>query len=100
MFTQIASACTDYTWRSDWPCGAVVGATALRLSESNWPCRAQCLTIVGVYANGVTLKLIRAGKPTQNADIESFNNELRDDDECLNEHWFTMLAHAPAVITA
>ncbi|KGS05994.1 transposase family protein [Burkholderia sp. ABCPW 111] len=42
------------------------------------------------YANGVTLKLIQAGKPTQNAYIESFNGKFRD--ECLNEHWFTTLA--------
>ncbi|WP_088580383.1 IS3 family transposase [Burkholderia ubonensis] len=48
------------------------------------------------YANGVTLKLIQPGKPTQNAYIESFNGKFRD--ECLNEHWFTSLAHARAVI--
>lgn len=35
------------------------------------------------YANGVTLKLIQAGKPTQNAYIESFNGKFRD--ECLNK---------------
>jgi transposase InsO family protein len=39
-----------------------------------------------VYRNGVDLKLIQAGKPTQNAYIESFNDKLRD--EWLNEHWF------------
>lgn len=50
------------------------------------------------YANGVSLKLIQAGKPTQNAYIESFNGKFRD--ECLNEHWFTSLAHARAVIAA
>lgn len=50
------------------------------------------------YANGVALKLIQAGKPTQNAYIESFNGKFRD--ECLNEHWFTTLAHARAVIAA
>ncbi|ONR71179.1 integrase core domain-containing protein, partial [Burkholderia cenocepacia] len=37
-------------------------------------------------------------KPTQNAYIESFNGKFRD--ECLNEHWFTTLAHARAVIAA
>ena len=36
------------------------------------------------------------GKPNQNAYIESFNGRIRD--ECLNEHWFTSLAHAQAVI--
>ncbi|CBM10051.1 putative transposase [Ralstonia solanacearum PSI07] len=50
------------------------------------------------YANGVSLKLIQAGKPTQNACIESFNGKFRD--ECLNEHGFTSLAHARAVIAA
>ena len=50
------------------------------------------------YANGVTLKLIQAGKPTQNAYIESLNGKCRD--ECLNEHWFMTLAHARAVIAA
>ena len=33
-----------------------------------------------------------AGKPNQNAYIESFNGRLRD--ECLNEHWFPSLLHA------
>ncbi|WP_412142225.1 integrase core domain-containing protein [Burkholderia mallei] len=42
--------------------------------------------------------MIQAGKPTQNAYIESFNGKFRD--ECLNEHWFTTLAHARAVIAA
>jgi putative transposase len=46
--------------------------------------------------NGVQLKLIQAGKPTQNAYIESFNGRFRD--ECLNEHVFRNLAHARAVI--
>jgi transposase InsO family protein len=46
--------------------------------------------------NGVTLRPIEPGKPNQNAYIESFNGRLRD--ECLNEHWFTSLEHARAVI--
>jgi putative transposase len=46
---------------------------------------------------GVQLKLIQAGKPTQNAYVESFNARFRD--ECLNEHVFRNLAHARAVIT-
>ena len=41
----------------------------------------------------VTLRLIEPGKPNQNAYIESFNGRFRD--ECLNEHWFTSVAHAP-----
>ena len=50
------------------------------------------------HARGVTLRLIEPGKPNQNAYIESFNGRLRD--ECLNEHWFTSLAHAQVVIEA
>ena len=48
------------------------------------------------HARGVTLRLIEPGKPNQNAYIESFNGRFRE--ECLNEHWFTSLAHAQAVI--
>lgn len=49
------------------------------------------------YERGVDLKLIAAGKPTQNAYIESFNGKFRD--ECLNDHYFTTLAHARAEIS-
>jgi transposase InsO family protein len=48
------------------------------------------------HRNGVALRLIEPGKPNQNAYIESFNGRLRD--ECLNDHWFTSLTHARAVI--
>lgn len=48
------------------------------------------------HRRGVALRLIEPGKPNQNAYVESFNGRLRD--ECLNEHWFTSLAHARAVI--
>ena len=48
------------------------------------------------HARGVTLRLIEPGKPNQNAYIESFNGRFRD--ECLNEHWFTSVAHARALI--
>jgi putative transposase len=48
------------------------------------------------YRRGVDLKLIAAGKPTQNAFIESFNGKFRD--ECLNDHYFNNLAHARAII--
>jgi putative transposase len=50
------------------------------------------------YKHGVQLKLIQAGKPTQNAFIESFNGRFRD--ECLNDHWFTTLAEARILIVA
>lgn len=48
------------------------------------------------HRNGVALRLIEPGKPNQNAYVESFNGRFRD--ECLNEHWFTSLLHARAVI--
>ena len=48
------------------------------------------------HERGLTLRLIEPGKPTQNAYVESFNGRFRD--ECLNEHWFTSLAHARMVI--
>ncbi len=48
------------------------------------------------YQRGVLLRQIEPGKPNQNAYIESFNGRFRD--ECLNEHWFTSLAHARVVI--
>ena len=50
------------------------------------------------YKNGVTLRLIQAGKPTQNAYVESFNGKFRD--ECLNEHWFQSLAEAREIVSA
>ena len=46
----------------------------------------------------VGLHFIEPGKPAQNAFVESFNGRMRD--ECLNEEWFTSLAHARAVIEA
>lgn len=48
------------------------------------------------HRRGVDLRLIEPGKPNQNAYVESFNGRLRD--ECLNEHWFTSLLQARAVI--
>ena len=48
------------------------------------------------HERNLTLRLIEPGKPNQNAYVESFNGRFRD--ECLNEHWFTSLAHAQAVI--
>ena len=50
------------------------------------------------YRNRVELRLIEAGKPTQNAYIESFNGKFRD--ECLNEHWFRSLAEARTVVSS
>jgi len=50
------------------------------------------------YRNGVQLKRIAPGKPTQNAFIESFNGRFRD--ERLNNHWFATLPSARAIISA
>ncbi len=50
------------------------------------------------YRNRVTLRIIQAGKPTQNAYVESFNGKFRD--ECLNEHWFRSLPEAREIIGA
>lgn len=48
------------------------------------------------HDRGVMLRLIEPGMPTQNAYSESFKGRFRG--ECLNEHWFTSLAHAQVVI--
>ncbi len=48
------------------------------------------------YAHGVTLRIIRPGKPIENAYVESFNGKFRD--ECLNEHWFLNLVDATTEI--
>jgi len=39
-----------------------------------------------------------AGKPVDNAFIESFNGRLRD--ECLNQNWFASVAQAGRIIEA
>jgi len=50
------------------------------------------------YDRGVRLDFITPGKPIENAHVESFNGKFRD--ECLNQHWFTDLADARAIIAA
>ncbi len=42
--------------------------------------------------NGVEIDFSRPGKPTDNAQCESFNGRFRE--ECLNEHWFLSLEDA------
>ena len=49
-------------------------------------------------SHGIEHLLIEPGRPMQNGYIESFNGRFRD--ECLNEHVFTNLANARAVIAA
>jgi len=69
---------------------------ALRTDNGPEFCGRTMLT--WAHERGVTLRLIEPGKPNQNAYIESFNGRFRD--ECLNEHWFTSVAHAQVVIEA
>ena len=44
------------------------------------------------YAHNVTLAFSQPGKPTDHADMESFNGSLRE--ECLIVHWFEDLTDA------
>lgn len=67
---------------------------AIRTDNGKEFCSRAMLT--WAHAKGVQLFLIEPGKPNQNAYIESFNGRFRD--ECLNEHWFTSLQHAKAII--
>ena len=48
------------------------------------------------HRNGVKLAFSRLGTPTDNPFIESFNGKLRQ--ECLQQHWFSSLEEAKAVI--
>ena len=42
----------------------------------------------------IRLRFIQTGKPVQNTFTASFTGKFRN--ECLNEHWFTTLAHTRA----
>ena len=48
--------------------------------------------------HAVKLHFIEPGRPVQNCFVESFNGRFRD--ECLNEHWFTSMDDARAIIAA
>ncbi|MGQ3002537.1 MAG: IS3 family transposase [Hydrogenophaga sp.] len=50
------------------------------------------------YERGVELDFSRPGKPTDNANVESFNGRLRQ--ECLNAAWFMSLDDARGKIEA
>jgi len=69
---------------------------AIRTDNGKELCGRAMLT--WAHDRGVQLFLIELGKPDQNAYIESFNGRFRD--ECLNEHWFTSLAHARVIVEA
>jgi putative transposase len=49
------------------------------------------------HARGIQHLINDAGKPTQNAYVESFNGKFRD--ECLNEQWFESLHQARQEVT-
>ena len=66
------------------------------LRTDNGPEFCSRAMLTWAHQRGVLLRLIEPGKPNQNAYVESFNGRFRD--ECLNEHWFTSVAHAQAVI--
>lgn len=44
------------------------------------------------FRNGVEIKTIQPGKPTQNAFVESFNGKFRA--ECLDQNWFNSIQEA------
>lgn len=48
------------------------------------------------YERNIKLDFSRPGKPTDNANVESFNGRLRQ--ECLNENWFMSLEDAKTKI--
>ncbi len=54
--------------------------------------------MVWARKRGIALNFSRAGKPTDNAFIESFNGKFRN--ERLNRHWFMNMAEAGEVIEA
>ena len=59
----------------------------------------ECLALeVDTSLGGERVKLdfIRPGKPTDNAFVESFHDKFRD--ECLDEHYFSTLLEARAII--
>ena len=69
-----------------------------RMTLDNGPeFRSQVLD-AWAYTHGIELVFIDAGKPAQNAIVESFNGRMRD--ECLNLHWFRTLDEARVTITA
>lgn len=68
------------------------------LRTDNGPEFCSRAMLTWAHQRDVALRLIEPGKPNQNAYVESFHSRFRD--ECLNEHWFTSLAHAQVIIEA
>ena len=74
-----------------------VGLPAVLVSD-NGPEFAGRTLDAWAYRRGIALRVIRPGKPIENAYVESFNGKFRD--ECLNEHWFLSVAEAQHIIEA
>ena len=62
------------------------------ICTSFFPVYTRVLHVTQAYANKITLKVSRPGRPTDNAYIEAFNTRLRT--ECLNASWFLSLHDA------
>lgn len=71
---------------------AAQGRKPLELQLDNGPEFRSRVLVKWCHENGVALRFITPGKPTQNGHIESLNGTLRN--ECLNESWFTDLPDA------
>jgi len=69
-----------------------------RLIMDNGPEFTSRAMIEWASRRGIELAWIEPGKPIQNAYAESFNARFRD--ECLNQHHFTTLGDARAIIEA
>jgi len=77
---------------------AARGRKPRELQLDNGPEFRSRVVVKWCHENGVELRFITPGKPTENGHIESLNGTLRN--ECLNEHWFTDLADAREKIEA
>jgi putative transposase len=86
---QVVSVLAHITAKRGWPSTIKVdnGPEFISKAMDRW-----------AYENRVELDFSRPGKPTDNAQVESFNGRFRA--ECLNAHWFLSLADAQAKIEA
>lgn len=66
------------------------------IRTANGPVFAGRATQTWAAKNGVELSFIQPGRPVQNAYIESFNGQFRD--ECLSQHWFASLSHMRSIV--
>lgn len=66
--------------------------------SDNGPELTSRAVLIWAAQNAIDWHYIQPGKPQQNGYTESLNDKIRD--ECLNEHWFSCLAEARAIIEA